>query len=130
LSSSRAIASLSEGAEVLAFDVEKQTLRPERVLSQRAVDARPYLQLKFSGGRTSLNVTPEHPIYSEEKWMAAGSLKVGASVVCARFDTGDVAPAELIEVKPADNFATVYNLGVSGCHTFFAEGILVHNKNI
>jgi hypothetical protein len=127
---SRAIAELSEGDEVLAFDVDENALRAEKVISLHRVASKPYLELSFTHGGPTLKVTAEHPFYSDGKWLAAASLKVGSPVVCATPDAGGVAAAEVTGVKAPEDLATVYNLSVSGCHTFFVEGVLVHNKNI
>ena len=127
---SRAIAGLSEGDEVLAFDVGENALRCERVVSLHQVSAKPYLELSFSHGGPLLNVTAEHPFYCDGAWLAAASLRVGSRVVCAALEAGGVAPAEVTGIRASSDALIVYNLSVSGCHTFFAGGILVHNKNI
>lgn len=126
----RAIAGLSEGDEVLAYDPDEKALRRERVVSLHSAGPKPYLELSCAQGGAPLKVTAEHPIYSEGEWVAAGELKAGSRILRASPATGGVETVEVERVRHSEADAPVYNLTVGGCHTFFARDILVHNKNI
>ena len=65
-----------------------------------------------------LRVTPNHPIYSEGRWVRADSLKEGDKLFIGWVET----------IEKVYGSATVYNLEVEKNHNYFAEGVLVHNK--
>ncbi|MCK4634298.1 MAG: right-handed parallel beta-helix repeat-containing protein [Candidatus Aenigmarchaeota archaeon] len=66
----------------------------------------------------NLKVTPNHPVYVNGEWKAAGSLKKGD-----RLFTGKVESIVKVYKKKE-----TYNLEVERNHNYFAEGVLVHNK--
>ncbi len=70
-----------------------------------------------------LRVTPDHPLFVNGDWVDADSVVVGDSLL-------DVS-GESIEVLSVDRVfepVVTYNLEVEGTHTYFADGVLVHNK--
>lgn len=70
-----------------------------------------------------LHVTTEHEIFLNGKWNLAGMAKVGDNLVDSE---GRIVEIETIETinKPGTR---VYNLNVDKTHTYFADGIYVHN---
>lgn len=71
----------------------------------------------------TLRVTPEHPIWTSQGWKPAAALQPGDELL-----TPD-GPIVLNEPPVAvTGEVEVYDLSVSSFHTFFADGILVHNK--
>ena len=72
-----------------------------------------------------LKVTPEHLMYVNGKWVHAGSVRVGDVLLDIK---GDKVVVESIEKKETSTPIKVYNLGVLGSHTFYAEN-LVHNED-
>lgn len=71
----------------------------------------------------TLHVTASHPIWAVGRWVRAGDLRVGDSV---RDATGALVPVASLERRRER--VSVWNLFVTADeHTFFADGILVHN---
>jgi hypothetical protein len=76
-----------------------------------------------------LRVTPEHPIYdaTTRSFVPAGSLTepFAALELASSWST---APSTLSAFSLLHEVETVYNLTVADVHTYFANGLLVHNK--
>ncbi|MEQ1507043.1 MAG: Hint domain-containing protein [Myxococcota bacterium] len=86
--------------------------------------------LRLRAGELALpGVSPDHPIWSASArgWRAAGELAVGASLL-GWLGAGDPKEVALTERVSAGGPAEVFNLTVDGAHCYFAEGLLVHNK--
>lgn len=70
-----------------------------------------------------LGITSTHPVWANSRWIRAGELKVG--------DLLQGIDATILRIESLQHKAQradVWNLYVSSeAHTFFAEGILVHN---
>lgn len=71
----------------------------------------------------TLQVTPDHYMFVNGMWKEAGSTKPGDTLVQS---DGSILIVESVEWVKKDT--TVYNLEVAGYHTFFADGIWVHNQ--
>lgn len=109
------------------------------------------LRLCFRAGRNrthELIVTPNHPVLTDEGWLRADALKMGCRarslplalsgpygrLSSGRIDTelrGKPVTVELVNIEhiPTEG-ETVYNLEVDQDHTYFAEGISVHNCDL
>jgi len=70
----------------------------------------------------SLVVTPVHPIMTTRGWVEAGNLVVGDVMV------GIHGTVEIRTIQQGEVLPKVYNLEVEPNHTYFAGGVLVHNK--
>ncbi|MFC2143910.1 polymorphic toxin-type HINT domain-containing protein, partial [Candidatus Aenigmatarchaeota archaeon] len=69
-----------------------------------------------------LRVTPSHPMWINGEWEEAGSAEIGDVLI-------DIDGNIVVEsIQYVDGVETVYNLEISNTHTYYAEGILVHNK--
>jgi hypothetical protein len=72
-----------------------------------------------------LRVTAEHPLYVIGKgWTRAGDVQAGDVLF---LDYGGEKPVSRIIYL--SRTVQVYNLTVEGTHTYFANGVLVHNKS-
>lgn len=71
----------------------------------------------------ALRVTPEHRLFSDGEWRAAGDLQIGNGLI--RPD-GTVETVDTIEWIRGSH--QVYNLTIEGAHTYFAGGVWVHNS--
>jgi len=113
------------GTVVLAFDAMGRTL-PARVISVITHDVSSYLVVRTTG--VELHVTEEHPFYvGDGVFKTAKALRVG-ELICAHDGAGGLAPQPLLALERVSAPATVYNLRTDEPHTFFADGIAVHNK--
>lgn len=104
------------GAEVRSFDVATGTPSVSRVLR---IDRGHAERLHVIG---DLRVTAEHPVWLDGAWSAAGALPARSTLLGVDLRPVVVAPAVL------DAPATVFDVTVSPPSTFFAGGVLVHNK--
>ena len=71
-----------------------------------------------------LKVTKNHPTYVNGAWQEAGNIKLGD--VLRDIDGNNFRVTSLKEENNPS--IEVYNLEVEGTHTYYAEGLLVHNK--
>jgi hypothetical protein len=81
------------------------------------------IQTDFYVVNGSLCVTAQHPFFVNDTWVTAENLWIGAELQNA--DGGVVTVQRMQAVEKG---VRVYNLEVDGSHTFFADGVLVHNK--
>ena len=70
----------------------------------------------------SLRVTPEHQLYVNDEWIYAGNIKLGDKLLDA---DNRIIKVESIDIK--EELVTVYNIIVNKYHTYFADGLYVHN---
>jgi intein/homing endonuclease len=70
-----------------------------------------------------ISVTGTHPFLVGSDWIEAQDIRVGDILAGP-----DGAAVPVNSVESVDYGVRVYNISVSGNHTFFANGILVHNK--
>ncbi len=112
------IEKLKKGDEIMAFDEETKTLVKDKVKEFFVHSADSYLIIN-----NRLRVTPNHPVYSNGKWVEIGKLKKGDTLFNSQGKT------EIIkEIKPVHQKVQVYNIEVNPYHNYFADGILAHNK--
>jgi hypothetical protein len=71
----------------------------------------------------TLEVTSEHPFWMNGSWVNAEDIKVGDRILDWN---NEKIPVESIERTVRG--VRVYNIEVDGTHTFYVEGVLVHNK--
>ena len=85
-------------------------------------EATQYRRLMF--GPSVLDVTDEHPLFhpETERWVAAKLFQIGDTA--QRVD----GPTTLTEIAGVVGVVPVYNLHVEPDETYYANGILVHNK--
>lgn len=119
-----AIEKLSPGDRVLAVDERGRTVTARVDLSYAARGR--LLQLRTDRG--VLRVTAEQPLaVGLGQFITAGELVTGRSSLLA-WDGDRLAAAPLVRCDAAGDEEPVFNLQVSGPHTFIAGGLVVHNK--
>lgn len=143
------------GTEVTMADGSKKKIEDveigEKLLGQ---DGSINTVLEFDhpqlGGRDLIGIngngkfmTPEHPVYTRDGWKAVsvaatleeqphladimiGDLQVGDEILT---ETGEYIKIESIEVYSEEPDQKVYNFKLDGNHTYYADGLLVHNKD-
>jgi len=112
------VEALAVGSQVDAFDVVTQTRTVAVVLRTDASYAEVVRRLG------ALRATPEHPVWAGGAWVPLGEVPAGATLLGV--DLAPLAAAEPVLDTPA----TVYDLTVSPPNTYFAGGVLVHNKAV
>jgi predicted lipid-binding transport protein (Tim44 family) len=122
---SRPIGEVRVGDGVLAFDAAGRTV-PARVKAVLVHEVEGYLVVRTE--RVELRVTEEHPFFvGEGTFKTIGSLRVG-DTVWAHNGAGAFTPQRLLSVERVQAHTTVFNLQTEEPHTYFADGIAVHNK--
>jgi len=125
--------------EVIAFNEGTGEQQEAKVLATHAPVADGYYQVN----EDLLKVTDNHPLYvtkanGESVWAAIDPAKASADhkVEAIQLEVGDklhLVDGSLIEVEVLDYVegeVQVYNLSsIENCHTFYADGVLAHNKN-
>jgi hypothetical protein len=127
---SRRIDQLRAGDSVLSYDERDASLHSEKVLKIERLVAPSHLKLRLAKNGTEIGVTGEHPIHTEGLWLPAKMLCTGSIVTWLDNKTDEVSETEIAEVTSVTEPAGVFDLSVSETHTYFAGGILAHNKNI
>lgn len=128
----RRIEEMSPGDEVWSFDVE--TRQPVVRVIAKVVRSRATQVFTVAAGELNVRgVTAEHPFFdaASREWIPVRSVPQGMRVV-AWLGSADVRELVITECQPnAKGEYDVYNLSVDGPeHNYFAEGLLVHNKDV
>jgi intein/homing endonuclease len=81
------------------------------------------IRLRFDDG-TTLGVTPDHEIWSNEQgWVQAETLVVGDTML---HESG--LPKIVTEITTELERRLTYTLWIEGAHAFYANGVWVHNQ--
>lgn len=115
-----AIENIKTGDHVLSYDVEQKRFETGAVKRVLADHVSKYLVINGT-----LRVTEPHLLYADGDWLPARDIRVGHSLAT---QTGERVGVS--DIRTEDAPGLVYNLHLaSRSHTFFAEGILVHNAD-
>jgi hypothetical protein len=112
-----AIEDLQPGDRVLGLSDDGGAVVNEVVQTFRA------LAVQYFVINGEISVTDTHPFLVGNDWIEARDIRVGDTLVGL---DGTAVPVNSVE--SVDYGVRVFNIAVSGNHTFFADGILVHNK--
>ena len=82
------------------------------------------LQIGYYLINGNLRVTGSHPFLVKGEWVEASKIKVGDRL---HGHGQEMILVETIEI--VNKGVRVYNIEVADAHTFFVEGVLVHNKD-
>ena len=114
----RPVETLRAGDEVTSFDVDRSVAVRTRVVGLHAGLAPAVLRFG------DLRVTGDHPIHTPQGWVAAADLGAESRVLGLDGRRVVIGQGERI-----DGATRVWCLSVEHPHTYFADGILVHNKS-
>ena len=121
-----AIADLKVGDQVMAYDPKTGETAPH-VVTAVMVNLDPATEhLVTDAG--AIETTPNHPFFTTDRgWVEAGELRIGEQI---RTESG--APATVLSFTIDGHPASMWDLTVSGAHSFFvgSGAVLVHNCNI
>ena len=112
------IEKLTVGDRVVSYDVIGKTKKISRVKHVSAAHAERLIRIG------DLLVTGPHPIYTGGRFELAQNLTPHSEGLGIDLGTTPLDPIEVAQP------ATVYELTVSEPHTYFAGGLLVHNKAV
>jgi len=116
----RPIEQIQVGDEVWSYDPATQ----QRVRATVRVVHRHVAEQTYVFGST-LRVSAEHPLFANGAWQAAAAVKADDQLL-----TADAREVRAGAVQVVDQAIDVFDLTVSGPHTFYAGGFLVHNKTL
>ncbi|HYF14495.1 MAG TPA: Hint domain-containing protein [Phycisphaerales bacterium] len=117
----RPIESLRIGDDVIT-QLPDGTFAPAKITAVRNARVGAHLRIALDGG-ASLHATPEHPIATPSGFVKAGDLDAGDFVI-----TRDGEQC-IVSIATVRHPTRVLDLSVEPGHTFFASGVLVHNKS-
>ncbi|MFN0252292.1 MAG: polymorphic toxin-type HINT domain-containing protein [Kofleriaceae bacterium] len=124
----RSIEDIRIGDFVMSYDETTHRTVASRVIDTIVHETRGDKTLVING---TIRSTVNHPFYSDGKWVLAKDLTPGDRLLALAQSApaGEVSPlvSTVVGVDVVPGRATVYNLEVEGTHTYFAEGVLVHN---
>ena len=125
------ISTLTVGDPIYAFEDGKLVVVDVEKCYVGQADA--FHTVTFDNG-SQFKVTSEHPVYvrinEEWTWMAVRELSSGDDVMVLNMDESLTIGAVISNYYHESEYSVeVYNLEVEDPHTYFAEGILVHNKD-
>jgi predicted lipid-binding transport protein (Tim44 family) len=121
----RPMREMAAGDVVLAFAADGTTV-PARVRNVLQHEVGSYLVVRT--GAVELHVTEEHPFFvGAGTFRTIGMLHVG-DTIWAHDGAGRLTPQTLLAIERVKAHVTVYNLQTDEPHTYFADGIAVHNK--
>ncbi len=126
----RPIAAIDKGAAVLAFDEQTGRVLPARV-SQRLDHAPEAIcRAVIEDLDRELLVTSNHPFYCDGRWRRIGELAPQSELFHFDATRAESTPRRLRALEPTGHRAPVFNLEVEEAHSYFVEGMLVHNGGV
>jgi hypothetical protein len=130
----KAIETLQVGERVLAHDGEKQVIQP--ITDRITFPAKQTYKLTFDGGKT-LTLTDSHPVSTLQGWKSISPASTKAEnpdLPVTTLQIGDRihtlnGTCTLLAIETRE-IVPVYNITVSGSHTYYADSVLVHNAKL
>lgn len=125
----RPISSLRVGDAVYSFDHINGRTVVGRVTQTFVHPDRAYGRVTLSDGAV-LEVTANHPVYDARarSWRPIGTMKPGDVVLRGRGLEARRLTIRTMEFS--SQFGPVYNLAVEPFQTYYANGVVVHNKSV
>lgn len=112
------IEELFVGEKVVGFDLQTQT---KVLVTLRSIEEASSDRFIVLG---DLWVTPEHPVFVDGEWKAAGDILEGEKLWASFAGFQEASP-----ITQQGITKRVFDLDVEETHNFFAGGVLVHNKD-
>ena len=126
----RPIEAIPAGAAVLAFDDRTRQIVSTRVSETLDHQPEPIYRAVVEGVDRELLVTPNHPFYSAGQWRRIGQLAVQSELFYFDSTRGESSARRLLAFEPTGYAEPVYNFEVEEAHSYFVNGVLVHNGNV
>lgn len=132
--SHKTIGEVKIGDVLLGYDMQSGTPDSTTVLAtyvhHKPMEGGVFIKYHYmvNGDRkeASISTTAIHPFYINNVWTKAGEIKSGDSLVVKFGESESVAIVDAVDVYCSIS-EEVYNFTTSN-HTFFVNGVLVHNK--
>ena len=112
------------GDEVFSYNLETREKEKGKVTNTMVFDNRQTLEIELVDGN-KIGCTKIHPFFIlGEGWLKAEELNVGDVAV---YETGKAIV--IGSIKEKGGLEKVYNISVETNHNYYANGVLVHNKD-
>ncbi len=115
--STKAISDIQVGDQVASYNEETKTVVVSKVDKLLIHDPEIYWIIN-----DRIKVTPNHSFYIDGKWKHIGQAELGDNMLKHDGNQEAIVKMELITIKEP-----IYNLEIQDTHTYYAEGVLVHN---
>lgn len=128
----RPIESLVVGDIVCSCDLATREIHARPIVALHRDKVRSFRRVTFANGRRSCGLTESHPVYLpvRDAYVAVRDARAGDDVLVLTAE--GLEPRTILEISGEETFEPtfeVYNLSVGGPEqNFFADGVLVHNK--
>jgi hypothetical protein len=121
--SKKPIEQVKIGDTVVAYNDVRHCQEQAKVIKvfQHDPKENSFYYLRINGNL--LEVTPNHPLYINGRWTAAGRARLGDHLLSI-----DGSTVHIISIEKSHHCVPVYNLEVEQFHDYYANGMLVHNK--
>lgn len=123
------IEEIALGDLVQTWNERTGTLEIRPVIAAHRFAAELLLSFRLDDGR-QLRVTASHKLMTDAGWRAAGDLLPGDVLMVRDHDGPGLRALGVLAVAPDIGAGSVYDLNVEATHTYFAGGVLAHNKYI
>ena len=118
--SAKPIEKVKVGDLITEFDQLSSKLKNGKVIKVFSHQADSYIVVN-----DLIRVTKEHPLYVNGSWKEAGKLKIGDII-----NKADGSFLQVSSIKSINEPVTVYNLEANPFHTYVADGVIAHNKQL
>ena len=125
--SCKPISEMKIGDEVKSFDEHHKRISTSRVTKVFENPSQDYLKILVEEDVT-IKVTPSHKVFANGSWTKAGLLSAGDSLLWYDHSSDQLSPRRVKWIKKERAGPLVYDFSVNPYHTYFAEGVLAHNK--
>ena len=126
----RPIETITVGTRVLAYDDRAGGIVAATVSQRLEHGPERLYRAAFEQATRDLLVTSNHPVYSDGRWQAIGSLAVPSELQAFDEAARQAAPRRLLAFEATVHHEPVYNLEVENVHSYFADGVLAHNGRV
>jgi hypothetical protein len=126
----RPIEAIGAGDTVLAFDERGRRVVTARVNVRLDHAAEPVYRAAIEDLERELLVTPNHPFYADGRWCQLRDVAPHSKLFYFDAKRGVSAPRRLLGLEPTGSRAPVFNVEVDEAHSYFVNGMLVHNGGI
>jgi len=119
------IGEIKIGDLIQGYNLEERSEKGVNVTDIFKHEKQKYYLINFEDG-SILEVTKDHPLYTENGYLKVESLKAGDKV--GRINSDKLEFIKITKIKKSLFRKPVYNLEVDEHHNYFANGFLAHNK--
>jgi len=124
--SSKNVEDVRVGDLVKSYDMTKGILVSAKVTDVYHHDTAEEMTDSYLVINNKLCVTPNHPLLINGKWIEAGKVKTGDSLLAVTQKT--ISPVPIRSLKTISQSVPTYNLHVDIYHTYIAGGVVVCDK--